>query len=63
LRLPTHLPPTCVFAVDDVLSRMRLDTKNIAGKLRFILPTRLGEVKLFDDIADQDVVSALEANE
>jgi 3-dehydroquinate synthase len=63
LHLPTQLPATCVFPVDDVLSRMRLDKKNIAGKLRFILPTRLGEVKLFDDVAEQDVASALEANE
>ena len=59
LRLPTRLPATCVFSVDEVLSRMRLDKKNIAGKLRFILPTRLGEVKLFDDMSEEDVAFAL----
>lgn len=60
LQLPTRLPVTCVFSVDDILSRMRLDKKNVGGKLRFILPTRLGEVKLFDDVPEQDVASALQ---
>ena len=60
LQLPTELPSTCVFSVEDVLSRMRLDKKNIGGKLRFILPTQLGEVKLFDDVPEQDVAYALQ---
>ncbi len=59
LGLPTRLPTNCVFSPDDVLSRMRLDKKNVGGKLRFILPTRLGEVKLFDDVSEQDVAAAL----
>lgn len=41
--------------IDDLLATMRSDKKALAGKLRFILPTRLGEVRLFDDVADQDV--------
>jgi 3-dehydroquinate synthetase len=27
---------------------MRSDKKNVAGRLRFVLPTRLGEVALFE---------------
>jgi 3-dehydroquinate synthetase len=34
---------------------MRTDKKALAGKMRFILPRRLGEVALFDDIAEDDV--------
>ena len=48
--LPTELPEGMSFPPADILSRMRLDKKNTAGRLRFILPTRLGEVKLFDDV-------------
>lgn len=59
LGLPTRLPTNCAFSPEEVLSRMRLDKKNVGGKLRFILPTRLGEVKLFDDVSEQDVAAAL----
>ena len=57
--LPTSLPEREGFSPDDVLSRMRLDKKNVAGKLRFILPTRMGEVRLFDDIPEDDVRAVL----
>ena len=45
--------------VDELLSVMRSDKKNIAGRLRFVLPTRLGEVKLFDDCPESDVREAM----
>jgi 3-dehydroquinate synthetase len=38
---------------------MRSDKKALAGKLRFILPRRLGEVALFDDVSDDDVRAVL----
>lgn len=60
LGLPTALPEPARLTVEDVLSRMRLDKKNVAGKLRFILPTRMGEVRLFDDIPEDDVRAVLE---
>ena len=59
--LPVDLPPEAVFPPDQVLARMRLDKKNAAGKLRFILPVRLGEVRLFDDVPEQDVTGVLQA--
>jgi 3-dehydroquinate synthetase len=39
---------------------MRSDKKARAGQLRFILPRRLGEVALFDDIPEADVRRVLE---
>jgi len=59
LHLPTSLPPGMSFAPEDVLNRMRLDKKAVAGRMRFILPTRLGHVELFDDVAEADVLAVL----
>jgi 3-dehydroquinate synthase len=44
---------------DQLIETMRSDKKAVAGKLRFILPCRLGEVALFDDIGENDVRSVL----
>jgi 3-dehydroquinate synthase len=62
LGLPIELPPGTSFSATDVLGRMRLDKKNAAGRLRFILPTRLGEVRLFDDVPDEDVTAVLQGH-
>lgn len=40
---------------EDLIAVMRRDKKAEAGKLRFILPTKLGEVALFDDIPESQV--------
>jgi 3-dehydroquinate synthase len=45
--------------VADLLATMRSDKKALAGKMRFILPRRLGEVALFDDIPENDVREVL----
>ena len=39
---------------------MRLDKKAVSGGLRFVLPTRLGEVKTFADVPEADVRSVLD---
>jgi 3-dehydroquinate synthetase len=39
---------------------MRSDKKSLAGRLRFVLPTRLGAVALFADVPEADVVRVLE---
>ncbi|HEX4609308.1 MAG TPA: 3-dehydroquinate synthase [Urbifossiella sp.] len=44
---------------DDLIAVMRRDKKAAGGRMRFILPTRLGEVKLFDDVPDPLVRSVL----
>ncbi len=58
LWLPTA--PLAEFATDDLIAVMRRDKKAAGGKMRFILPTRLGEVKLFDDVPESLVRTVLE---
>lgn len=41
--------------VDKLLEVMRNDKKNVAGRLRLVLPRRLGEVALFDDLPEDAV--------
>ncbi len=57
--LPTHLPESCQVNADEVLQRMKLDKKTVAGQLRFVLPTRLGHVEVFTDVTEDDVRSVL----
>jgi 3-dehydroquinate synthase len=42
-----------------LLATMRSDKKALAGRLRFVLPRRLGEVALFDDVPEADVLEVL----
>jgi 3-dehydroquinate synthase len=44
---------------DDLLAVMRNDKKAVAGRMRFVLPKRLGEVALFDDVPETDVRAVL----
>jgi 3-dehydroquinate synthetase len=46
--------------VSDLVEAMRSDKKALAGRMRFILPRRLGEVALFDDIPETEVRRVLE---
>src|SRR5262245_27609325 len=57
LRLPTK-PER--WPVDELLAAMRLDKKTVAGRMRFVLPRRLGEVALFDDVPEAEVRRVLE---
>ena len=41
--------------IDQLLATMRTDKKAVAGQMRFILPRRLGEVALFDDVPEENV--------
>ena len=55
LGLPVSLPETHRWSADEVLAAMRLDKKALGGKLRFVLPTRLGHVELVPGI-DEAIV-------
>jgi 3-dehydroquinate synthase len=57
LDLPTVLPDV---DHDQLIELMQHDKKVEHGRLRFVLPTRLGHVHLVDDVADADVRAALE---
>lgn len=57
--LPTA--PKREWPIDEQIAVMRRDKKAAGGRLRFILPTRLGEVRLLDDIPEALVREVLEA--
>ncbi len=45
---------------DELIAVMRNDKKASAGRLRFVLPRRLGEAALFDDVPEAEVRRVLE---
>lgn len=57
--LPTALPAD--FAVDAVAEVLLTDKKVKDGKVRFILPTQLGAVKITDQVPGKVIVNALKA--
>ncbi|MBM3982499.1 MAG: 3-dehydroquinate synthase [Planctomycetes bacterium] len=59
LWLPTA--PLVTYPTDDLIAVMKRDKKAAGGKMKFVLPTRLGEVKLFDDVPEALVRAILEA--
>ncbi len=46
--------------IDEVMESMKRDKKTKAGKLRFILPRRIGEVSIVSDVPEEVVRQALE---
>ena len=56
LGLAVELPQV---SADEMLDVMARDKKAEAGRLRFILPDRLGHVELVDDVAEADVQAVL----
>ncbi len=59
LHLPTRLPPGPKPSPEDLVALMARDKKTLHGRLRFILPTRLGEVELVDGIDSSVVLDVL----
>jgi len=57
LKLPVATP---TLEHDAILEAMSHDKKVEHGKLRFVLPSRLGQVELVGDVAPVDVIAALE---
>ena len=57
LNLPIEPKPT--WSTDALIDVMRRDKKSLAGKLRFVLPTRLGHAELMNDIPESAVREAL----
>lgn len=54
------LAPEKSWGQNELIATMRKDKKAMHGRMRFILPTRLGEVALFDDVPEEDVRAVLE---
>ena len=56
LALPTQVPAS---DADELLRIMRRDKKVDEGRLRFVLPTKLGHVELVSDVRVADVLASL----
>jgi 3-dehydroquinate synthase len=54
--LPTA-PPS--WSATELLAAMRLDKKAVAGRLRLVLPCRLGEAVIVEDVSDEEVQAVL----
>jgi 3-dehydroquinate synthase len=59
--LPTRLPESMKPSADAILNSMRLDKKTVSGRLRFVLPDRLGHVEVVENVAESDVRAVLES--
>ena len=55
--LPLTFPPDLI--PEAIYDAMYLDKKTLGGKLRLILPTRIGEVVIRNDVDDQHVLEAI----
>jgi 3-dehydroquinate synthase len=53
------IAPDKAWPIEQLLATMRKDKKAVGGRMRFVLPTRLGEVALFDDVPEADVRTVL----
>jgi 3-dehydroquinate synthase len=53
LTFPSDLSPAAI------CDTMYLDKKALGGKLRLILPTRIGEVVIRDDVTDTKIIQAI----
>jgi 3-dehydroquinate synthase len=53
------IAPMPEWPAEELLFSMYRDKKTQAGKLRFVLPTRIGEVRAFDDVPEEKVLEVL----
>lgn len=59
LKLPTSVPAGLLQNPQEIVARMQLDKKTESGILRFVLPTRMGNVELIAGIPEADILAAL----
>lgn len=59
IHLPTVLPGNVSVTPEAILSCMKLDKKTVAGKLRFVLPSRIGHVEVMADVSESLVQQIL----
>ena len=57
--LPSELPDD--IDKNNVLLSMQLDKKTVAGKLKFILPEKMGKVRIETEIPEKAVIETLKA--
>ena len=56
-RLPSEMPPDV--SADSLLASMQLDKKTVAGQLKFILPEKIGTVRIHKGISEKAVRESL----
>jgi len=59
-RLPVAMDPA--LSAQDILRSIELDKKTLGGRIRLALPTRIGECKIIDGVAGEDLAGAIEAH-
>ena len=59
LQLPIHLKNLSHLKMDDILHKFQLDKKVKTGKVRFVLPIKIGKVILRDDVPISIIQEAL----
>lgn len=52
-QIPTHMDAT------ELLDRTKVDKKALRGTVRYVLPTRLGEIETVTDVTDEQVLQVL----
>ena len=50
---------TDISDVEIILDIMRSDKKSANGTIRFVLPTEIGKVEIFDDVSDEEIISGI----
>lgn len=50
---------TEIIDIEKILGIMRSDKKSASGTIRFVLPTSIGKVDIFSDVADEEIISAI----
>jgi 3-dehydroquinate synthase len=56
--LPSSMPD--VIAMNELTEKMQLDKKTVAGKLHFVLPEKVGAVKINSEITARDIIKLAE---
>jgi 3-dehydroquinate synthetase len=54
--MPTEVPG---YSPDEIWRTMHTDKKKQAGRLRFVLPCAIGDVRVFNDIPEEAVKEVL----
>ncbi len=61
IRLYGPIPPLSGISAGNLLRRLGSDKKTIQGKVHFVVPERIGEVKIVSGIDPEQVLSAIQA--
>ena len=55
------IPSTAGIAAENLLARTRGDKKTVQGRVHYVLPVAIGEVKVVADVPDETVLNAVQA--